>query len=271
MFRIITLDQTNPTELLKVWNNTWNANTAINFTWNHLRNYLYINSIFLSSSLGLTYNGILIGFSLLGIDKRKNGWLGNIAIEPGSRGNGLLKLILDKHLELAQHSKLNRLNLEVAINNYAYKTYKRYGFRDEQQLYNFDIPAVMLYKHIFPVTEKLTFNKVTGKQYFSARCRTRNSFPWKKQEECIIKYDNLIFCLADDLRAGYVLSLNTPYHILDLWTFSEEGAKELIACLISRVNKVFLKNQIYDCTVSYLARNDFRPQLLNMEMSLNLN
>jgi ribosomal protein S18 acetylase RimI-like enzyme len=272
MLKIVLLNEFPLAALTEVWNLCWlspppNGAERCCFTVEHLKAYLFIHKIALPYSVGLSVKDQLIGFALFGINEGE-GWIGSLGVVPGHRGKGLSAILLDYQLAVSRKLKLRQISLEVEEHHFIAKVYHAYGFRIERELNSFmllkrDLAFLDVYR-----TERYSYQRVFADVYFAARNKVGLFFSWKRRDYILKNYPKNAYYLGPAGASGFIMQKSGM--LGDIWAFSHDSARGVLAAAAEHVEKIVIKNQSGDNLSTYLRQRSVQPFCIHYEMIRNM-
>ncbi|MHB8126902.1 MAG: GNAT family N-acetyltransferase [Desulfitobacteriaceae bacterium] len=272
--KISTLRNISVTNLSTVWNRCWSGYFYdMSFTPEQMQGWLNLGQITLPYSLALKLHDTIIGFSLLAIDG-KDGWIAGTCIDPDYRRQGLFKPLLRAQIEIVKHLKLERIYLEVLIQNHARKVYESVGFTN--------LRPVHIYRTGQEITEQakklslqasrspqISFFEVELVSYFKARRQAGFIPAWQRRESYMTKYPNSYAFLSADSNSGALFTDKQCTSLLDTWSSTLSGASSvLIEILQLSAKTLSLINQPEDQVYSILSSWNILPVATQLEMNI---
>ncbi|MFZ3101519.1 MAG: GNAT family N-acetyltransferase [Desulfitobacteriaceae bacterium] len=273
--KIATLQQISLIDLTAIWNRCWQGYFYdMSYTPEQMQGWLNLGQITLAHSLALKFHDTIIGFSLFAIDGR-DGWIAGTCIDPNYRRRGLFKPLLKAQIELGKHLKLERIYLEVLIQNHARKVYESVGFTKLRPVHIYrsgqEITAQARKSFNLQVyrTPQISFAEVEIASYFKARRQTSFSPTWQRRESYLGKYPNKVAFLSLDSNVGALFANKQCTSLLDTWSCTLDGAVALMAEIFQlNARPLSLTNQPEDRIYSLLSAWGIFPLATQLEMNI---
>lgn len=267
--QVETLANLNLQDITEIWNRCWlGYYYNMSYSKEHMKVWLELSQVSLEYSTAIYYDGRVVGFTLLAIDKNE-GWIAGACIDPAYRNNGLFKILLRSQLNLAKSIFLKKIYLEVLEQNYARQAYQAVGFVNTRQLNVYRTLNIKECKNeilrIPPVFS------TTLEEYFSNRSHSFFSPAWQRRERYLRRYSTYKAFLNDSETAGALLSGDKSGLLLDVWSSNLAGAKEILSAILHRTDSVLsLINQPNDWISTALRLYGIKPTANQYEMCVEL-
>ncbi len=275
-FKIATLQNVTVAELSTVWNRCWQGYFYdMNYTPEQMQGWLTLGQVTLAHSLALKCNDTIIGFLLLAIDG-KDGWIAGTCIDPDYRRQGLFKPLLRAQIELVKHLELERIYLEVLIQNHARKVYESVGFTNLRPIHTYrpgqEITEQAKKSFYLQVSRapKIPFAEVKLESYFTARRQTGFLPAWQRRETYLSKYPHKVAFLSADSNSGALYANRQCTSLLDTWSATLVGAASVMVEILQLNNRLSLANQPEDGIYSLLSSWNIFPETTQLEMNVVL-
>ncbi len=273
--KIATLQNITVSELSSVWNRCWSGYFFdMSYTPEQMQGWLNLGQITLPHSLALKLHDTIIGFSLLAIDG-KDAWIAGTGIDPNYRRQGLFTPLLKAQIELVKYLKLERIYLEVLLQNHARKVYESVGFSK--------VRPVHIYRTGQEITEQakksfslqvsrspqIPFVEVEQESYFKARRQASFIPVWQRRESYLSKYPNKVAFLSADFNSGALYANQQCTSLLDTWSSTLAGASSVMTEILQlSARTLSLTNQPEDQIYSLLSFWGIFPVATQLEMSI---
>ncbi len=275
--KIVTLQQISLIELTEIWNRCWQGYFYdMSYTPEQMQGWMNLGQITLAHSIALKHHDTIIGFSLLAIDG-KDSWIAGTCIDPEYRRQGLFKPLMRAQIELVKHIKLERIYLEVLIQNHARKVYESVGFTNLRpvHIYRNGQDNTIQAKKSFSLQDsrspQIPFAEVKLESYFKARRQTSFIPAWQRRESYLEKYPNRVAFLSLDSNSGALFANKQCTSLLDTWSCTLAGAASLMAEILQlNVRPLSLTNQPEDRIYSLLSSWGIFPAATQVEMNIVL-
>lgn len=266
--RIRTLGKISIQAMTEIWNRCWREYYYdMSYSKEHMKVWLELSQVSLQYSTAIYVDNLIIGFTLLSIDKNE-GWIAGACIDPNYRSRGLFNLLLRSQLNLATSILLKRVYLEVLEQNYARKAYQSAGFSNVRQLNIYRTQSIADYHN-----EILRMNSVTLiplDEYFIYRKRVFNP-AWQRRDGYLKRRGKLFAYINNSGTAGALFTGEKSNLLLDVWSSNLEGAKEIVSVILYRSGSALtLINQPDDWITAVLRCYGINPNAKQFEMCAEL-
>ncbi|KLU67795.1 acetyltransferase (GNAT) family protein [Desulfosporosinus acididurans] len=267
--RMSTLERIQLPEMVEVWNRCWQGyyyNMA--YTPEHMKFWLELGQVELANSIAIWAHNQIVGFSLLAVNDL-DGWIAGTSIDPKYRGKGLFKPLMKAQIELAQRLGLERVYLEVLVQNHAQKVYRSIGFSVLRQLYVYRTVS----QENVPLSALTTkpFKEIPLTQYFAKRLQANFIPAWQRRQGYLERYRNIQALMNADGSAGILTLRQNSGPILDVWSSNTAGAEGITSMIVNlRKQGFILLNQPEDWIVAFLQINGVYAHARQYEMCLEL-
>lgn len=121
-------------DLTRFWNMGYTDYfSPVAFTEQMMESWIKAGGFDLDRCLVLMEGEALVGFSMLGV-RGRHGWIGGFGVAPAYRGRGLASSLFADHVARFTEWGLEHVQLEVLVQNWAWKVYARSGFAITRRL-----------------------------------------------------------------------------------------------------------------------------------------
>ncbi len=267
--RLITLQHIQAKDMTDIWNRCWQGYYHdMTYTPEQMQVWLHLGRVSLRYSLAYVVYDVVVGFCLLSVDGAE-AWIAGTSIDPRFRGRGLFRSLLQAQVELAKRLGLKRIFLEVLTQNHAHRIYRSVGFADRRtvQIYRLRGPDWWIDS---AKDQQRIFLPVTMGEYFGARSPHIQP-AWQRRESYLRRYPQLRAWMDHERGAGALFAGGQGAPLLDVWSYREDLAREVMAMAAGYVQGPFsVTNQPQDAVTAYLNGRGIHPQAQQYEMGLDL-
>ncbi len=266
--RVATLDHININELTEIWNRCWRGYFYdMSFTPEHMRGWLDLSQVSLHHSMSILVEEKIVGFALLSIEGTE-GWIAGACIDPEYRRKGLFTALMRIEIDVVRRAGLERVYLEVLEQNQARKIYQSIGFEQLRQLNIYRIQNKL--NCSTRIVETPSLELIPIEMYFDYRRAIFNP-AWQRREGYLQRHGNVSAVMNSTGTAGALFAGENNALLLDAWSTTVAGAKEVISSDILRSGVSWsLTNQPEDQIVTILSNRGIYPTAKQYEMCLDL-